>query len=188
MATQLDITLTFVDELRTAVSEFIGHDNVNPYDSETDTVYPSIDYRSDLNDVNYGNGSKDSPVAEVLNDSNEQIALLYQDFQKLHFDLKINEHDLAEVMRIGEAIKDHFDQYEKEWSSFHEDSQEVSVGGSSSDDDPDAEPTVRSDIMTIEVEYWRYARRDGTPIRQITVDYDLVDEEGRSDLRTFVVS
>lgn len=189
-----------MSEIRTSLSQWIDHDDVRLYNTNMDEVFPSVVYRTDWKSTNskYGGGSGKTPVGDVRNQDGEQIALLYQDFERLRFDMRLKTQSTSVLLDMDETLKQSLKPYTDEigglWgqsggsTAFHEDCQEFCIEGGSGDDDNSTQPVSRADIWNVEVEFWRYIRRDGTPIRTIYENYYFNDNTKDGDYsKQFIV-
>lgn len=186
MVSKSDIILQFLSELRSCTAEFIPTDtdgnlkyeHVRLQNTDGDIRYPSLTYRFDERPERYGQGSKPQASKYAYDENGNKIGLLYKRYKRIRFDVKINTQDFAVMLQMGEAIDDQFTQYElwgDQSQDFHDHCIDVQYNGTTGADDPEQEPVSRNDIVDMEVEFYKYVQRDGTPIQQINENVTVSD-------------
>lgn len=186
MASRDTIIQNFRTELINAVgstgSGRVADDDISQQFPEHDEDLPAVVFEDFSTTVRYNQGSAATPTKLVKNNSDEIIDEEYTDYERVRFDVTAQDSDGSVKDTIYEEIREQFLPYSmwKDVSTFHSDVRDIDVGDVQSIDNSDTEPTMRGDLLTIDIEFKRTIERFGSqgttgdPIK--TIDHEVTSK------------
>lgn len=177
MATRRNIKVAVRDDIITAVGSAVPNDRIVYTGQEArDLAYPQIVYSlfDSLNDLH---GTKPTPYRYTTDSNGNKDMAVYAAHYTSFVDISI-EGETADTDSLYEDVRQQFLKYHmfKSDTDLHADVTDVMVSDASTDVNMDTEPSVFSSMVSLEIDYTRDVKRDGTPIDEIHQKYDLNDD------------
>lgn len=184
MATRKAIRQAFYSEVETAASGHVPATNIGHEEPTSEEDFPAIVHRDDYRKIPINEASS-APTAIKRDASGNATDEVYETLHEASFALTFLDEEANEVAREDayEAVRSHFEKFEhRPWpvSDIQTDVEWVDVLDATSDDDADAAPTVRGDVLIIRLGFTRDHDRPVDATTTVTHAVDA-DDDGTTD-------